>query len=63
MIGKSWIREQGLQDPLLVEALRKRGMEDVPLGESAYPGKEEMVERKDAAIRHWNDMRPCVTDP
>jgi len=59
MIGKSWIREQGLQDPLLVEALRERGWDDVPLWKDGkHSGQEEMVARRDAAIRHWNDMRP-----
>ena len=30
MIGKSWIREQGMQDALLCSALRDRNMDDVP---------------------------------
>ena len=63
MIGKSWIREQGLQDPLLVDALRRRGMDDVPLWQSSYPGNEEMAREKDAAIKHWNDMRPLRDGP
>ena len=63
MIGKSWIREQGLQDPLLVEALRKRGMDDVPLWQSEHRGQEEMARRKDAAIQHWNDMRSLRDGP
>ncbi len=63
MIGKSWIREQGLQDPLMVEALRKLGMQDVPLWEASYPGKEQMAKEKDDAIRHWNDMLPHRDGP
>ncbi len=63
MIGKSWIREQGLQDPLLVEALRTRGMRDVPLWETKYPGQEALAAEKDAAIKHWNDMLPHRDGP
>jgi epoxyqueuosine reductase len=64
MIGKSWIREQGLQDPLLVEALRQRGWEDVPLWrDSAHQDQPELHERRNAAIRHWNDMRPLRDGP
>lgn len=58
MIGKSWIREQGLQDPLLVEALRRRGWDDVPLWRAGkHQGQEDMVKRRDDAIHHWNDLR------
>ena len=63
MIGKSWIREQGLQDPLMVEALRRRGMEDVPQWQKEYPGQEELGREKDAAVKHWNDMRPLRDGP
>ena len=64
MIGTSWIREQGLQDPLLVEALRRRGWDDVPLWKDGkHSGQEDMVARRDAAIRHWNDMRPLRDGP
>ena len=46
MIGKSWIREQGLQDPLLVEALRQRGWEDVPLWrDGAHQDQPEQIGR------------------
>ena len=50
MIGKSWIREQGPRDPLLVEAPRKRGMDDVPLWQGSYPGYEEMAREKDELV-------------
>lgn len=64
MIGKSWIREQGLQDPLLVEALRQRGWDDVPLWKDGkHSGEEEMVKRRDDAVRHWNDVRPLRDGP
>lgn len=56
LIGKSWIREQGLQDALLVEALRKRGMEDVPLWRRSFP-------ERDAAMKHWNELTPKRDGP
>lgn len=56
MIGKSWIREQGLQDSLLVEALRKRDMEDVPLWQRSFP-------ERDAAMEHWNELTPKRDGP
>ena len=56
MIGTSWIREQGLQDALLVEALRRRGMDDVPLWQREFP-------ERDAAMRHWNDLVPLRDGP
>jgi hypothetical protein len=40
MIGTSWIREQGLQDALLVESLRQRGMAEVPLWRRKFPERE-----------------------
>ncbi len=64
MIGKSWIREQGLQDPLLVEALRLRGWDEVPLWQDGkHPGQEEMVRRRDDAIHRWVDLRPQRDGP
>lgn len=64
MIGTSWIREQGLQDPLLVEALRRRGMEDVPLWKDGkHAGQEAMVKRRDDALRRWNELRPLRDGP
>jgi Pyruvate/2-oxoacid:ferredoxin oxidoreductase delta subunit len=56
MIGTSWIREQGLQDALLAEALRKRGMDDVPLWQRKFP-------ERDAAMQHWNDLTPRRDGP
>lgn len=56
MIGTSWIREQGMQDALLVEALRKRGMDDVPLWQRKFP-------ERDAAMKHWNDLTPRRDGP
>ncbi len=56
MIGTSWIREQGLQDALLAEALRRRGMDDVPLWTRSFP-------ERDAAMQHWNDLTPRRDGP
>jgi len=56
MIGTSWIREHGLQDALLVEALRQRGLDDVPLWTRKFP-------ERDAAIQHWNDLTPLRDGP
>ena len=56
MIGTSWIREQGLQDALLAEALRRRGMDDVPLWKRKFPAR-------DAAMQHWNDLAPKRDGP
>ena len=49
MIGTSWIREQGLKDALLVESLRRRNMESVPLWSRKYAAR-------DAAMQAWDDM-------
>ncbi|MGE0748325.1 MAG: hypothetical protein AB7K86_23895 [Rhodospirillales bacterium] len=49
MIGTSWIREQGLKDPLLVELLRATGMETVPLWSRDFP-------ERDAAKRRWDEL-------
>ena len=56
MIGTSWIREQGMQDALLVEALRVREMEDVPLWQRAFPERQ-------AAMDHWNSLTPLRDGP
>ncbi len=56
MIGTSWIREQGLQDALLAEALRRRGMDDVPLWTRSFP-------ERDAAMQHWNELTPLRDGP
>ncbi len=56
MKGTSWIREQGLQDALLVEALRKRDMTDVPLWKRKFP-------ERDAAMKHWDDLTPMRDGP
>jgi len=56
MIGTSWIREQGLQDPLLVEALRRRGMTDVPLWTREFPARAQKMKR-------WNDLAPFRDGP
>jgi ferredoxin len=46
MIGTSWIRDQHLKDPLLVEMLRRRGMDRLP--SLANPRTVAMRERWDA---------------
>ncbi len=56
MIGKSWIREQGMQDALLVDALRRRGLDDVPLWRRKFPERA-------AAMQHWNDLVPLRDGP
>jgi len=56
MIGTSWIREQGLQDALLVESLRQRGMAEVPLWRRKFPAR-------DAAMKHWTDLAPLRDGP
>lgn len=56
MIGTSWIREQGMQDALLVEALRQRDMDDVPLWKRKFPERA-------AAMQHWNDLVPRRDGP
>jgi len=49
MIGTSWIREQGLQDALLVESLRRLGMDEVPQFARKFPAR-------DACMKHWTDL-------
>jgi Pyruvate/2-oxoacid:ferredoxin oxidoreductase delta subunit len=56
MIGKSWIREQGMQDALLVDALRRNDLDDVPLWKRAFPERA-------AAMKHWNDLVPLRDGP
>lgn len=67
MIGTSWIREQGLKDPLLVELLRKRGMDQVPLWGRKFPERDVCMRRWDelAAFRDGpiNPDRVAVDDP
>lgn len=55
MIGKTWIREHGLQDALLIEALRLRGMRDIP--------QWRRFPERDAAMQHWNDLAPLRDGP
>ncbi len=56
MIGTSWIREQGMQDALLVDALRRRALDDVPLWRRKFPERA-------AAMKHWNDLVPLRDGP
>ncbi len=56
MIGKSWIREQGMQDALLVDALRRHNLDDVPLWKRAFPERA-------VAMKHWNDLVPLRDGP
>ena len=51
MIGKSWIREQGMQDALLCASLRDRNMSDVPLWQRKFP-------ERDAMMKHWDSLTP-----
>ncbi len=55
MIGKTWIREHGLQDALLIEALRRRGMRDIP--------QYRRFPERDAAMQHWNDLAALRDGP
>ena len=55
MIGKTWIREHGLQDASLIEALRQRGLRDIPQWRK-FP-------ERDAAMQHWNDLAPFRDGP
>jgi epoxyqueuosine reductase len=56
MIGTSWMREQGLKDPLLVAMLRQRDMEQVPLWGRSFP-------ERDAAMRRWDELAPLRDGP
>lgn len=56
MRGTSWMREQGLKDPLLVEMLRERDMEKIPLWGRSFP-------ERDAAMRRWDDLAPLRDGP
>ena len=56
MIGTSWIREQGLQDALLVESLRRLGLQEVPLWRRKFP-------ERDAAMKHWAELTPLRDGP
>ena len=56
MIGTSWIREQGLKDALLVEALRRRNMDSVPLWSRKVPARDD-------CMKAWDDMTPLRDGP
>ena len=56
MIGKSWIREQGMQDALLCASLRERDMTDVPLWQRKFPAR-------DAMMAHWDSLPPVRNGP
>ena len=56
MIGKSWIREQGMQDALLCASLRERDMTDVPLWQRKFPAR-------DAMMAHWDSLTPMRNGP
>ena len=56
MIGKSWIREQGMQDALLCASLRDRDMTDVPLWQRKFPAR-------DAMMAHWDSLTPLRDGP
>lgn len=56
MIGTSWIREQLLKDPLLVDLLRKRDLETVPLVNNGQ-------EQRNAYMRRWNELVPYRDGP
>lgn len=56
MIGKSWIREQGMQDALLCSALRDRNMDDVPQWQRDFP-------ERDAFMKHWDSLEPMRDGP
>lgn len=66
MIGTSWMREQGLKDPLLVELLRNRGLDQVPLWGRKFAARDACMQRWDdlAALRDGpvNPARTAVTD-
>ena len=51
MIGKSWIREQGMQDALLCASLRDRKMTEIPLWQRKFPAREAMM-------AHWDELVP-----
>ena len=56
MIGKSWIREQGMQDALLCASLRDRQMTEIPIWQRKFPAREAMMS-------HWNDLVPLRDGP
>lgn len=56
MIGKSWIREQGMQDALLCAALRDRDMDGVPQWQRDFP-------QRDAYMKHWDSLEPMRDGP
>lgn len=56
MIGTSWMREQGLKDALLVEALRRKDMDTIALWTKKKPDR-------DACMQAWDDMVPLRDGP
>ncbi|MBT5051467.1 MAG: hypothetical protein HOM58_23430 [Rhodospirillaceae bacterium] len=56
MIGKSWIREQGMQDALLCASLRDRQMTEIPIWQRKFPAREAMMS-------HWNELVPLRDGP
>ncbi len=56
MIGTSWMREQGLRDALLVEEMRKRGLE-----QATWYAKR--TGRAKAANQRWVDLTPDRDGP
>lgn len=59
MIGITKRREQGLKDPLLVEVMKKMGLEKVPLYENASP---ERI-RYSQEIKKMGEMRDGPVNP
>lgn len=56
MIGTSWMREQGMRDALLVEEMRKRGLES-PTWYAKRTGRAK------AASQRWMDLAPLRDGP
>jgi formate hydrogenlyase subunit 6/NADH:ubiquinone oxidoreductase subunit I len=56
MMGRSWIREQGMQDALLCASLRERDMTEVPLWQREFPAR-------DAMMAHWDSLTPNRDGP
>lgn len=56
MIGTSWMRRQGLEDALLVEALRRKNMDSISLWSKKAP-------ERDACMKAWDDMVPQRDGP
>lgn len=56
MIGTSWMRNQGVLDALLVEEMRKRGMEQVTWYQRPIPERQ-------AAQKRWAELAPLRDGP